>query len=37
MRYVWATGAVIVTITLAAFFFFLTECKPIGYDRLLTC
>ncbi|KAH7011944.1 hypothetical protein EDB80DRAFT_407559 [Ilyonectria destructans] len=30
MRYVWATGAVIVTITLAAFFFFLTECKPIG-------
>ncbi|KAH7149695.1 hypothetical protein B0J13DRAFT_312862 [Dactylonectria estremocensis] len=28
--YVWATGVVIVIITLASFFFFLTECKPIG-------
>ncbi|KAF7540942.1 hypothetical protein G7Z17_g12059 [Cylindrodendrum hubeiense] len=30
LRYVYATGAVIVIITLAAFFFFLTECRPIG-------
>ncbi|KPM34656.1 hypothetical protein AK830_g11913 [Neonectria ditissima] len=29
-RYVWATGVVIVTITLTSFFFFLGECKPIG-------
>lgn len=31
MRYVWATGVVIVTITLTAFFFVLTECDPIMY------
>ncbi|KAH7124761.1 hypothetical protein EDB81DRAFT_912023 [Dactylonectria macrodidyma] len=37
MYYVWATGAVIVIITFASFFFFLTECKPIGYVRRLTC
>lgn len=30
LRLVWATGAVIVTITLTAFFFILTECRPIG-------
>ncbi|KAK7423098.1 hypothetical protein QQX98_001174 [Neonectria punicea] len=29
-RYVWATGAAIVIITLTSFFFFLGECKPIG-------
>ncbi|EEU38683.1 uncharacterized protein NECHADRAFT_83082 [Fusarium vanettenii 77-13-4] len=31
MRCIWATGVVILTITLAAFFFVLTECDPILY------
>ncbi|EGU73458.1 hypothetical protein FOXB_16031 [Fusarium oxysporum f. sp. conglutinans Fo5176] len=30
MRCVWAIGVVIVVITVAAFIFFLAECKPIG-------
>ncbi|KAL9563994.1 hypothetical protein ACKAV7_011854 [Fusarium commune] len=30
IRCVWAIGVVIVSITLAAFIFFLLECKPIG-------
>lgn len=30
MRCVWGVGFAIITITLTAFFFFFTECRPIG-------